>query len=272
MKMSARTSTDTEYRLELFYEDGSPVPADQIPLVDMGVSGTVGHIHTRGPCIRCGGAGGAEHWPGFTCYRCGGQHSQRFERITTKVWTAEGLERLYAARERAERKRQEEAEKAAQKRHMAFEAWLKGEGVDTDVVDALFAYDGRSSFLQDLQFALEHETPLTTKQIDAARSALAQEQERKAIAARSEHLGEVGDRLRDLEVRVLMVRDLEGHYGPSRLVKMAHEGNTLVTFSTSAWVWDVDQGDTLVIDGTVKEHDAYEGEAQTVLTRTKRKS
>ena len=24
------------------------------------------------PCVRCGGAGGAQKWPGFTCYRCGG--------------------------------------------------------------------------------------------------------------------------------------------------------------------------------------------------------
>lgn len=23
-------------------------------------------------CDRCGGAGGASHWPGFTCYDCGG--------------------------------------------------------------------------------------------------------------------------------------------------------------------------------------------------------
>lgn len=24
------------------------------------------------PCVRCGGAGGAQKWPGFICYRCGG--------------------------------------------------------------------------------------------------------------------------------------------------------------------------------------------------------
>ena len=23
-------------------------------------------------CVRCGGAGGHQMWPGFTCFRCGG--------------------------------------------------------------------------------------------------------------------------------------------------------------------------------------------------------
>ena len=32
--------------------------------------------HGEEPCDRCGGAGGYQGWPGFTCYQCGGKGSQ----------------------------------------------------------------------------------------------------------------------------------------------------------------------------------------------------
>jgi hypothetical protein len=48
------------------------------------------HRETRishGPCTRCGGAGGRESWPGFTCFRCGGDRPQTFEVIKRRVYT-----------------------------------------------------------------------------------------------------------------------------------------------------------------------------------------
>lgn len=41
---------------------------------------------SQASCIRCGGAGGYKEWPGYTCYRCGGERSMTHEKITTRFY------------------------------------------------------------------------------------------------------------------------------------------------------------------------------------------
>lgn len=93
----------------------------------------------------------------------------------------------------------------------------------------------------------------------------------KAADAASTHQGEVGERMKGLELQVSFVKTLDGgQYGPKRIVKLLDAaGNIFTTFATSAWVWDAEKGQALVLDGTVKQHDDYQGAAQTILTRTK---
>lgn len=92
-----------------------------------------------------------------------------------------------------------------------------------------------------------------------------------ARKASSHYVGEVGLRMKSAPATVKFTCTIESHqWGmPNRrLVKFVDEnGNSLVTFSSSQSCWDVNEGDDVLITGTVKDHREYQGEMQTVLTR-----
>jgi len=247
----------------LYHEDGSTVDPDLAARARMGKSGTVGVIITREPCRRCGGAGGWAGWhiDGGRCFRCGGRDSRTFEVVKTKVRTRAGQDRLEARRQKAE--------EAAEAKRRAFEA-ERAAFIQEHGLERLWTADVRpGGFLASLQTQLRQKGSLSEKQIQAAHDAFAREDERAQEASLSEHLGDVGQRI-TVPARVVFVKDLDGYYGPKRLVKLLVRGHhQAVTFSTSAWVWDVEQGDQVTITGTVKEHGSYQGAKQTVLTRTK---
>lgn len=253
----------------LYTEDGEVVDLPLAAHARMGKSGTVGTISRRAPCRRCGGQGGWVGWrlEGGRCFRCHGRNSQIFEVVKTKVWTKAGLERLQASRAKAEAKRQEKAAKAARERQERIQALV---AAHPDLQDLLDMEPTPGSFLASLQTQLRNKGSLSERQIEAATQALERQRERREAAAQSEYLGTPGERLQGLQATVVFVKDLEGNYGPKRLVKLLVRGRDLaVTFSTSAWVWDVQAGDQVVITGTVKEHSVYQDAKQTILTRTK---
>lgn len=82
----------------------------------------------------------------------------------------------------------------------------------------------------------------------------------------SQHLGTVGERLKAVPALVYGYRSFEGRYGATHMFRLRTVDNSvLVWFASSAQ--DCSIGDNVVLDGTVKKHDEYEGIAQTVLTR-----
>ena len=106
---------------------------------------------------------------------------------------------------------------------------------------------------------------------DKERKAQERREARAAQEARSEYVGEVGERLRGIQGRVVMTKRLDGdQWGPKCLVKILQGDNILVTFSTASWAFGVERGDEVTIDGTVKSQQEYQGAKQTTLTRTKR--
>lgn len=80
----------------------------------------------------------------------------------------------------------------------------------------------------------------------------------------SEYVGEVGQR-QELMVTVIGVREVNGYYGPSTMVRMVAGGNLLITFASGQFRPEV--GDQLHIRGTVKKHQEYQGVKQTMLNR-----
>jgi hypothetical protein len=98
--------------------------------------------------------------------------------------------------------------------------------------------------------------------------------ERKAKAEANadkinEFFGEKGQKL-VVEGTVTMIRLIEGQWGNSRLVVvLSDQGYTFKSFSTSAFVWDLEEGDKVTIAGTVKDFDTYGDSKSTVLTRIK---
>ena len=84
----------------------------------------------------------------------------------------------------------------------------------------------------------------------------------------SVHLGEVGERLKDLNVVVSNVRQFDGYYGTTTVYSFEDEnGNKITWFSSKDK--DIKVGDKIVLTGTVKKLDSYQGDNITILTRCK---
>jgi len=92
--------------------------------------------------------------------------------------------------------------------------------------------------------------------------------EREA-AGNSTHVGEVKERLRGVEVVLKDQRVIGSNmYGDIVLIKFVDMANNLYSWFTSQGT-GAEIGETLTIDGTVKDHKEYKGVKETVLTRVK---
>jgi hypothetical protein len=95
------------------------------------------------------------------------------------------------------------------------------------------------------------------------RRAMEQLREREARVA-SEWLGEEGKRI-PIKARVLSIIDSEGYYGVTYIHRMITEaGNALTWFSSSA---RLEEGAWYVGKGTIKKHEMYKNQKQTVISR-----
>jgi hypothetical protein len=95
------------------------------------------------------------------------------------------------------------------------------------------------------------------------------ERKRQADAtADSQHIGAVGDKIADVKAKVTGRKLIDGQYGTTTLLTFVTEdGNVVKWFASGTHDWDLD--DDVVLGGTIKDHDSYNGVAQTVLTRAK---
>jgi hypothetical protein len=125
--------------------------------------------------------------------------------------------------------------------------------------------------------AVARKTSLRRKDLGLAASAVsgyaksqAREIERAARAeatSASVHVGTVGERL-EITGTVSYVREIPGDFGTRAMVKILSEGNLLVWWCSNASNAPV-QGDEVTGKATVKAHETFNGEVQTVITRAK---
>ncbi|ADQ52944.1 hypothetical protein CL89_gp253 [Aeromonas phage PX29] len=100
---------------------------------------------------------------------------------------------------------------------------------------------------------------------------LDKENERKIkekVGQNSNHIGNVAERLRGLQLTVIGTKAFETMYGTTTIVNMIDtSGNIFVWFASG--YREFDKNEEIQIAGTVKEHREYNGTKQTVLTRCK---
>lgn len=84
----------------------------------------------------------------------------------------------------------------------------------------------------------------------------------------SDWVGNLKERI-EVEVECLASRTFDGYYGLTTMLRFIDgDGNIFVWFASGGIDW-VDVGDKLVVKGTVKKHDEYNGVKQTVINRVK---
>lgn len=108
----------------------------------------------------------------------------------------------------------------------------------------------------------EEERAERAREREAARDA------ERASALASVWVGEVGERQEFARVLVTFVREVASDYGDKFLVSMTDEdGNQLRTFSSGSFGYGATKGDEYRIKATVKSHDLYQDQKQTMLSR-----
>lgn len=117
------------------------------------------------------------------------------------------------------------------------------------------------------------QTAAAPRAIEREKREAAERAERAAAAAASDFVGEIGERL-DVEAMVTFTHRIErdphdrGFGGDKVLVGLVDDaGNILKTFATGGWAWKASKGDRVHLRATVRRHETYDGERQTVLTR-----
>lgn len=83
----------------------------------------------------------------------------------------------------------------------------------------------------------------------------------------SQHVGEVGARLRNMKATFVSVKCFEGKWGMSLVYSFDVDGNIMTWFTQSQIDNSINIGDTVILTGTVKAHTEYQGILQTQLSR-----
>lgn len=81
----------------------------------------------------------------------------------------------------------------------------------------------------------------------------------------SEYIGDIKERIRDLEVEFTGSRDIEGFYGTSHIYTFLSGENVIVWITSSCQSFE--KGEIVLLTGTVKEHSEYKGIKQTKMSR-----
>ena len=253
-------------------------------------------------CDRCGGSG-IYAWFG-TCYKCngGGRLGQ-----WVKAYTPEEYEKYVANQERAKERKAEK--KAAEQRALEdasetnMRTYLAENGYDVEnplvwlilgdtyaIKDAL--KEAGCRFKPELGWYSSHpiDVPegygMTSVPFEDVfnwkchikKALLKEEAKEVADAAKeacmpksnSEYIGEEKERLRNLHVILVGSRTVESSYGTSILYTFKMGDNVLTWFCSGAGLdEDIENGDAILLTGTVKKHQIYNGVKQTVLNRCK---
>lgn len=81
----------------------------------------------------------------------------------------------------------------------------------------------------------------------------------------SEYVGELKERMRNLNVTFIGARSFDGYYGTT-FIYTFKQGENILVWMTSKYM-DLEKNASFLLTGTVKDHKEYKGEKQTYLSR-----
>lgn len=243
-------------------------------------------------CPRCGGAGGADAWAytGWTCYECGGSGKAIKPRIT-KIYTPEYSAKLAEKRHaRAVAKAPEDNARLFKKLGMNEEgkAWIVI-GKTFEIKDEL--KEAGAKYNDFLGWHFDHEVSkyacfeISIEEIAEKDDVgvwelfdtwwiskiIKEKRDANAPKTESEYVGEVGQKI-SLEVTLKRIFTFETHFTymgeTAYIYKFADANGNTITWKTAKF-FEIEEGWSGKISGTIKEHSEYRGDKQTVLTRCK---
>jgi hypothetical protein len=235
------------------------------------------YINRQTKCSRCGGAGGSDKWKhtGWTCFQCGG--SRLGPIVADKLYTLEQLAKMNAA-----------ADKRSAKKAAAQAAATAAREADRAARRAQFTADNATLFAQAASLNDDFINTMVAQCIDRVSISPAQvelitkklaENARKQAA---QYVGTVGERI-TVTCTLVTFKAFDSKFGRSYLhVMRDSSGNTFKYMGSTVlggvnWqrgdygdpypVWD--KAAQFTFTATVKAHEEYNGDKQTVVARPK---
>ena len=254
-------------------------------------------------CSRCGGSGYISYYSHIDrgiCFKCGGSGDPHTK--IEKEYTPEYAQKLEERRAKREEKKQRELEAQLPAKKAE---WLENEGFNADgktyiflgntydIKDEIKALGGKfDRYLnwhiaqpvdgyQFLEIDVEEIADESMwegysysydKWLNADIETRRKTKWNRENTVDAGYYGEVGDKI-NLEVTYVRYACWENNYsyygGTTFLYTFEMGGHTFI-WKTSKYITDeIEEGDTITITGTIKEHSEYNGIKQTVLTRCK---
>lgn len=258
------------------------------------------YVNVKHACPRCGGRGifivGVHNGHGVpaqpdngVCYQCGGSGT---EHKKVRVYTEKEFERMTKAKEQRREKAQKERQERQQKRHREWPArngfneeevtWIFIKGDTYAIKDSLkevgYKFNRELGWhgpdcLDDLPEGYEIYSVNFNEVYEWPHAAASEPEfigmqliaDAKAKVGQGEFIGEIGERLRALDVQLMSVREYDGAYGLSYIYQFSYKGDILI-WMTTKWM-DIEPDEWYVLTGTVKKHNSYNGMNQTYLSR-----
>jgi len=84
----------------------------------------------------------------------------------------------------------------------------------------------------------------------------------------SNHIGKVGDKVKDISMTAVKITGIETQWGYSTRVQFLDENDNIFIWWASKEI-NFDENDKVQVSGTIKKHDEYKGQKQTIITRCK---
>jgi hypothetical protein len=227
-------------------------------------------------CSRCGGAGGSSKWAhtGWTCFECGG--TGKGKDVCDRLYTEAQLAKLNATAAKKQAKR----DAAAAEKQAAITAERdarRGEFLTTNKDILALAASLNDEFINTMIAQCTDRARISQPQIDLITKKVA-ENTRKAA---QEYVGEVGER-RDFTVTMVTFRAFDSAYGRTYLHIMRDAAGNTIKYMGSSMLcnvtWEGQSGDyypvinaneVVTFKATIKSHEEYNGEKQTVVARPK---
>ena len=259
----------------------------------------------EGQCDRCGGSGMYIIPRVFqgTCFTCGGAGVIR-KRV--KAYTPDEYEKYLAnqarAKERKAEQRAAEVAKLEEESEANLRIALEADGYDVEYPQ-IFVVIGENTYavkdeLKELGCKYKPEfgwycthavdvpvnygmvgipfdqvcewNPVAKKIFikDGAKEIADAAKNEAAPKSNSEFIGDIKQRLRDMEVVYTNCRTIESYYGVSLVYTFKLGDNVLTWFCSGKGIDpDIEIGETVLLTGTVKDHKEYNGVKQTYLNR-----
>lgn len=251
------------------------------------------YITVKEPCPRCGGTGVLTHFyhtDHGICFKCRG--GGYFEKAV-RIYTEKELARMNKAKEQ----RREKAQKERHERQMRRQAeWPQKNGFDDSGNTWIFVKGNTFAIkdsLKEIGYKFNHQlgwhgvecledlpegyeiVQINFNEVYEFPGEYASEpdfigakviEDMKAKAGCGEFVGEIGERLRALDVQLIREHSFEGTYGRTYVYEFNYKGNALV-WMTSKDIDPNEEAEWFELTGTVKQHKNYKGVNQTYLSR-----
>lgn len=226
-------------------------------------------------CSRCGGAGGSSMWAhtGWTCFECSGTGKHKNGPEAVRLYTTEELTKLDASKVKRDTKKQaaNDVKVAAWKA----EADARQEAFQAQYGTLLIAaepYVERSSFVKDVVRKARETARMSERQEEVLRETIAKMAAEDTAKAASGYVGTVGERVvLPVTVDRIASYDREAFGGFNRsmetvwIVTMRDDAGNAIISKTPRF--HPEKGEKFTLRATVKEHNDYRGEKQTVVQR-----